>query len=123
MLSGLARAQANSADGPVQIARMYRRAKGSAAKARTKAIKQLKAVLVSADPNLREELAGLNNAELFRSCARLAEDSKNDRTMKRRGCRPPAPPCVCWPGESCSSRTWKADWPDVRKATPRSCSP
>jgi hypothetical protein len=39
---------------------------------------KLKAVLVSADPNLREELAGLNNAELIRTCARLADDSKND---------------------------------------------
>ncbi|WP_257003692.1 transposase [Streptomyces sp. SA15] len=36
------------------------------------------AVLVSADPNLREELAGLHNAELFRTCAWLAEDSQND---------------------------------------------
>jgi transposase len=35
VLSGRARAQANSVDGPVQIARMYTRAKGSAVKART----------------------------------------------------------------------------------------
>ena len=62
----------------MQIARMYKLAKGSAVKARTQAINQLKAVLVSADPNLREELAGLNNAELIRTCARLADDSKND---------------------------------------------
>ncbi|MFE2714126.1 hypothetical protein ACFXKI_19555 [Streptomyces mirabilis] len=61
----------------MQIARMYKPVKGSAAKARTRAINQLKAVLVSADPNLREELAGLNNAELFRTCARLADDGKN----------------------------------------------
>ncbi|MFI0710500.1 transposase [Streptomyces inhibens] len=78
VLSGRARAQAKSGDGPVQIARMYKLAKGSAVKARTQAINQLKAVLVSADPKLREELAGLNNAELFRICARLADDSKND---------------------------------------------
>jgi transposase len=78
VLSGRARAQAKSGDGPVQIARMYKLAKGSAVKARTQAINQLKAVLVSADPNLREELAGLNNSELFRTCARLADDSKND---------------------------------------------
>ncbi|MFI5519961.1 IS110 family transposase [Streptomyces platensis] len=78
VLSGRARAQAKSGDGPVQIARMYKVAKDSAVKARTQAINQLKAVLVSADPNLREELAGLNNAELFRTCTRLADDSKND---------------------------------------------
>ncbi len=35
VLSGRARAQADSVDGPVQIARMYKRAKGSAVKART----------------------------------------------------------------------------------------
>nr|WP_258564452.1 transposase [Streptomyces himalayensis] len=57
---------------------MYRLAKGSAVKARTQAIYQLKAALVSADPNLREELAVLGNAELFRTCLRLADDSEND---------------------------------------------
>ncbi|UKY48830.1 transposase [Streptomyces inhibens] len=79
VLSGRARAQAKSGDGPVQIARMYKLTKGSAVKARTQAINQLKDVLVGADPNLREELAGLNNAERFRICARLADDSKNDK--------------------------------------------
>ncbi|WP_405884581.1 hypothetical protein OG762_41340 [Streptomyces sp. NBC_01136] len=78
VLSGRARAQAKSGDGPAQIARMYKLAKGSAVKARTQAINQLKAVLVSAGPNLREELAGLGNAELFRTCARLADDNKSD---------------------------------------------
>ncbi len=57
---------------------MYRLTKGSAVKARTQAINQLKAVLVAADPNLREELAGLGNPELFRTCARFADDCKND---------------------------------------------
>ncbi|MGW5201245.1 IS110 family transposase [Streptomyces spiralis] len=79
VLSGRARAQAKTGDGPVEIARMYKLAKGSAVKARTQAINQLKAVLVSADPNLREELAVLGNAELFRTCAQLAEDSENDQ--------------------------------------------
>ncbi|AJT69738.1 hypothetical protein T261_8142 [Streptomyces lydicus] len=52
-------------------------AKGSAINARTQAINQLKAVRVSVDPDLREELAGLNNPELFRTCARFADDGKN----------------------------------------------
>ncbi|MEU7168292.1 transposase [Streptomyces morookaense] len=39
----------------------------------TQAINQLKSVLVTADPPLREELAKLGNAELFRSCARFAD--------------------------------------------------
>ncbi|MFE2519112.1 transposase [Streptomyces mirabilis] len=62
----------------MQIARMYKLAKGSAVKARTQVINQLKAVLVSADPNLREELAGLNNTDLFRTCVWLADDNKSD---------------------------------------------
>jgi hypothetical protein len=56
---------------------MYKLAKDSAVKARTQAINQLKAVLIRADPQLREELAGLGNAELFRTCAGLVDDSLN----------------------------------------------
>jgi hypothetical protein len=44
---------------------MYKLTKVSAVKARTQAINQLKAVLITADPALREKLAGLGNAELF----------------------------------------------------------
>ncbi|MFD8722596.1 IS110 family transposase [Streptomyces sp. NPDC059629] len=68
VLSGRA-SGAKTGDGPVQIARMYKLTKVSAVKARTQAINQLKAVLVTADPVLREELAGLGNAELLRTCA------------------------------------------------------
>ncbi len=75
VLSGRARARAKAGDGPVQIARMYKLTKVSAVKARTQAINQLKSVLVTADPALREELAGLGNAELFRTCARFADVS------------------------------------------------
>jgi transposase len=73
VLSGRARARAKTGDGPVQIARMYKLTKVSAVKARTQAINQLKAVLVTADPVLREELAGLGNAELFRTCAQFTD--------------------------------------------------
>ncbi|GAA2433663.1 hypothetical protein ACFPFX_29120 [Streptomyces mauvecolor] len=41
-------------------------------------INQLEAVLETADPALREELAQLGNAEHFRTCARLADDREND---------------------------------------------
>ncbi|MFF7597880.1 IS110 family transposase [Streptomyces mirabilis] len=75
VLSGRARARAKAGDGPVQIARMYKLTKASAVKARTQSINQLKAVLVTADPALREELAGLGNAELFRTCARFTDVS------------------------------------------------
>ncbi|MGW2134351.1 IS110 family transposase [Streptomyces coelicoflavus] len=49
VLSGRARARAKSVDGPVHSARIYKLAKDSAVKARTKAINQLKAVMVIAD--------------------------------------------------------------------------
>ncbi|MFF4465129.1 IS110 family transposase [Streptomyces mirabilis] len=75
VLSGRACARAKSGDGPVQIARMHKLTKASAVKARTQAINQLKAVLITADPAMREELAGLGNAELFRVCARFADAS------------------------------------------------
>ncbi|MBT2388036.1 IS110 family transposase [Streptomyces sp. ISL-1] len=78
VLSGRACARAKSGDGPVQIARMYKLTKASAVKARTQAINQLKAVLVTADPALREELAGLGNAELFRTCARFTDASSQE---------------------------------------------
>ena len=72
VLSARARAQAKSGDGPVHSARIYKLAKDSAVKARTQAINQLKAVLVIADPALRERLSSLGNAELFRTCATLS---------------------------------------------------
>ncbi|MEU3735375.1 IS110 family transposase [Streptomyces sp. NPDC033538] len=71
VLSGRARARAKSGDGPVHRARMFKLAKDSAVKARTQAINQLKAVLVIADPALRERMSSLGNAELFRTCALL----------------------------------------------------
>ncbi|MEU7100535.1 hypothetical protein AB0A66_19710 [Streptomyces longwoodensis] len=58
---------------------MFKLAKDSAVKARTQAINQLKAVLVIADPALRERLSTLGNAELFRTCATLSPpDSEGD---------------------------------------------
>ncbi|WP_329325960.1 IS110 family transposase [Streptomyces luteogriseus] len=74
VLSGRARARARAktGDGPVHSARIFKLAKDSAVKARTQAINQLKAVLVIADPALRERLSSLGNAELFRTCASLS---------------------------------------------------
>ncbi|MFR9792594.1 hypothetical protein ACL07V_28710 [Streptomyces sp. MB22_4] len=71
VLSGRARARAKSGDGLVHSARIFKLAKDSAVKARTQAINQLKAVLVIADPALRERLSSLGNRELFRTFARL----------------------------------------------------
>ncbi|MFI0710505.1 transposase [Streptomyces inhibens] len=77
VLSGRARSQAKAGDGPVQCARLFKLAKDSAAKARTQAINQLKAILITADSDLREQLAGLRNPALVRTCAQF-EDHEDD---------------------------------------------
>ena len=80
VLNGRARDGAKTGDGPVQSARMFKLAKDCAVKARTQAINQLKAVLVIAEPALREQLSSLGNRKLFRTCVRLSpldgEDSE-----------------------------------------------
>ncbi|MBA8957786.1 IS110 family transposase [Actinomadura namibiensis] len=72
VLSGRATAMAKSGDGPVEMVRMFKMAKDSATKSRAQAINQLKAVLVRADPTLRESLTGLSNPRLIGQCADLA---------------------------------------------------
>lgn len=71
VLSGQATGLAKSGDGAAEMIRMFKIAKDSAVKARTQAINQLKAVLVRADPTLRESLSGLGRVALIRRCAAL----------------------------------------------------
>jgi transposase len=71
VLAGRATALAKTGDGPVEMLRMFKLAKTSAVKSRTQAINQLKAVLVSADSELRDELRGLSTMMLVRHCAAL----------------------------------------------------
>ncbi|WDT58460.1 IS110 family transposase [Streptomyces sp. G7(2002)] len=78
VLSGRARSQAKAGDGPVQCARLFKLAKDSAVKARTQAINQLKAIMVTADPDLREQLAGLKNPALVRTCAQFDDRDDDD---------------------------------------------
>ena len=59
---------------------MFKLAKASAVKARTQTINQLKAVLVAADPALRETLSGLTNTMLIRRCAQLETTTPHDVT-------------------------------------------
>jgi len=80
VLSGRASATAKAGDGPVEMLRMFKLAKASAVKARTQAINQLKAVLVAADPTLRETLSGLSNVLLIRRCTQLDVDTPCDTT-------------------------------------------
>ena len=70
-----------SGEGPVEAMRILKTAKDSAVKARVQAINQLKAVLVSADPALREALNPLCTSQLIARCAELttgAGDSRHD---------------------------------------------
>jgi transposase len=71
VLTGRATALTKTGDGPVEMLRMFKLAKASAIKSRSQAINQLKAVLVSADPQLRDELSGLSTIMLVRHCAEL----------------------------------------------------
>jgi transposase len=80
VLSGQATAIAKTSNGPVEMVRMFRLVKTSAVKSRTQAINQLKAVLVCADPMLRESLSGLSASRLIRQCAQLPAETPNDIT-------------------------------------------
>jgi transposase len=71
VLSGRATAVAKTGDGHVERIRLFKLAKDSATKSRAQAINQLKAVLVGADPALRDSMTGLSNPKLIRRCADL----------------------------------------------------
>jgi transposase len=71
VLAGEATAQPKTGDGPVEMLRVFKVAKDSAIKARTQSINQLKALLVSADPRLREQLTDLSAPRLITACAAL----------------------------------------------------
>lgn len=77
VLSGRATAVPKSADGPIEDLRAYKIAKDSAIKARTQAINQLKAVLVTAPDDLREQLSALSNPRLIHTCADLDPASRH----------------------------------------------
>ncbi|QIY76168.2 transposase [Streptomyces sp. RLB1-33] len=71
VLSGRATATAKQGDGPAEALRLFRTAKTSAVKARTQAISQLRAALVTAHPDLCESLTGLSLPKLIRACLQL----------------------------------------------------
>jgi transposase len=75
VLAGKATTTPKSGDGPVEDLRVLKIVKDSAVRARTQAINQLKAVLINADPTLRESLAQLGNQALFSACIRLEPDT------------------------------------------------
>lgn len=76
VLSGRATGGAKTGDGPVEMLRLFKMVKNSAIKSRSQAINQLKAIIVTADDELREQLAGLSNPRLIRRCAGLRRGTK-----------------------------------------------
>ena len=89
VLSGTATALAKTGDGPIEAIRVTRLVKRSAVKARTQAINQLKALIVTAPDGLRRDLTGLTNPRLIDRCARLrpTDNLHDPATATKRGLR------------------------------------
>jgi transposase len=80
VLNGQANAVPKSADGTVEMIRLVKVAKDVAVKARTSAMISLKAVLVNAPGELREQLEPLTKMTLIRRCAALRPGAVVDPT-------------------------------------------
>jgi len=80
VLNGQANAVPKSADGTVEMIRLVKVAKDVAVKARTSAMISLKAVLVNAPGELREQLEPLTKMALIRRCAALRPGAVVDPT-------------------------------------------
>jgi transposase len=70
-LSGRASGTPKSRDGRIEAIRTLRVTRRSAVKARTQAINQLRALLITGPADLREQLRGLATTALVNTCARL----------------------------------------------------
>src|SRR5688572_12709884 len=70
VLSGAATGTPKTRDGRVEAIRTLRLARRSAIKARTQAINQLKAVVLTGPADLRQTLLGLSTRELLTACRR-----------------------------------------------------
>ena len=68
VLAGVAEATPKSGEGEVEMIRMLKNAKDSAVKARTQAFNQMKALIVTAQAELRETLIGLTTGALINLC-------------------------------------------------------
>jgi transposase len=80
VLAETATATPKTADGPVEAMRILKLAKDSAVKGRVQALNQLKAVLVNADPALRDTLRHLRPQQLIAHCIELDVDCRDDVT-------------------------------------------
>ena len=68
VLAGVANATPKSGEGEVEMIRMLKSTKDSAVKARTQAINQVRAIVVTAPAELRETLDGLSASALVARC-------------------------------------------------------
>lgn len=80
VLSGEATATPKSGDDRVEMIRALRAARSSAIKARTQALNSLKALVVSAPAELRDQLRALSSTQLVRTCSRLRPGAVVDPT-------------------------------------------
>ena len=81
--SGRSASIAKTGDGMVEAMRLLKLARDSAVNARTKAINQLRAILVGAEPALRESLAALGPGSLIRACTALRDPGENACEVQR----------------------------------------
>src|SRR5215218_2807253 len=90
--TGIPKAQ----DGTVEMTRALRVARPSAVKARTQAVNAIKALLVTAPSELREQLDGLATTRLVHQAAAL--DPARWPPRRQRACWP----CAAWPSATSS---------------------
>ena len=80
VLAGVAEATPKSGEGEVEMIRMLKSAKDSAVKARTMAFNQMKAMIVTAQAELRETLIGLTTGALINLCKSFRPGRPGDPT-------------------------------------------
>ncbi|MHA6793847.1 transposase [Pseudonocardia bannensis] len=78
VLAETATATPKTADGPVEAMRILELATDSAVKGRVQALNQLDAVLVNADPALREARRHLRPQQLIAHCVEMDADGRDD---------------------------------------------
>jgi transposase len=76
VLSGAAAGTPKTRDGRVEAIRTLRVARRSAIKARTQAVNQLKAVVLTGPAELRQTLTGQSTRQLLTACRRLRSDKR-----------------------------------------------
>ena len=80
VLAGVANATPKSGEGEIEMIRMLKSTKDSAVKARTQAVNQMKAPVVTAPSGLRETLDGLTATALTARCRSLRPGRPEDPT-------------------------------------------